>query len=391
MTLDAIDITAIVFQSISAFILIPLILYYTYQFYLLKNEAIMQYRSVCLVYIINFITIFSLAIERTYATLSRVWLVIDVPIWTVFCFIAASWWAATTLFVVKVYNLYYQQQYHRSIADLSWQKDINPNHNDWYIQNKNKYGKISYLITLAFIPYLITVLVESVVPYITGDGLVFFFVHTIFASIPNSISFSIFWKAKSLKDVYSIRDEILYQCILLAIALIPFAISSFHFRFGIGKIKSVNETRIEYLLHIPMVFAVAIALSIIPTAYPVYKYKRMIIQNKLSQNIQLESNTQLQSPNTHSREEHITKYIGMQGLNSILSEYESFKGFMQHLVSEFCSECLLFTVELIQVKHSYQTRNNNVICIPKRNIIQPEYYKELSSVEINSEKLQKKK
>ena len=166
--MDSIDILGVIFQSINFIIFIPLIIYFLHEFSKYRNETLMKYRSNILLYIIHFIVLFCLIVERLYMCLVRIWQIIDIPIWTVYCLLSLTWWSSMYLFSIKVYLLYYKQKYTLSIADVSWRKDINPNEENWYIKNKNKYGNPIYLIKLAIIPYILSVFLESFVPYIAG-------------------------------------------------------------------------------------------------------------------------------------------------------------------------------------------------------------------------------
>eukprot|EP01083_Nonionella_stella_P087148 242315_1 len=57
--------------------------------------------------------------------------------------------------------------------------------------------------------------------------------------------------------------------------------------------------------------------------------------------------------------------LAVNSMNMVWIKYDSFKLFMDHLVSEFCAENALFLVELVQIKHDYQKRNNFRVIVSK--------------------------
>eukprot|EP01084_Bolivina_argentea_P174529 302317_1 len=169
--MDGINIISTFMITFNIAIYCPILIYFLYQYRKYEKQEIVtsiktnviHSRNSFLVYTLNFLAIFANCSERIYMASSEIWNIIDVPFWTVALFLAIPWWALMDLFAIKVYHLYYTQQYNQSIADKSWKKDINPNENDWYIIHKHTYGNPIYLIKITLIPYLLSIIVDAII------------------------------------------------------------------------------------------------------------------------------------------------------------------------------------------------------------------------------------
>eukprot|EP01084_Bolivina_argentea_P000840 1541_1 len=183
------------------------------------------------------------------------------------------WWALFGLFAIKVYHLYYKQQFNIAFSNVSWKTDIDPQIVDWYIKNANRYGSISWLIKLATIPYILFCTSSGLFPYFFGQGLALDFFHLIIISIPVCIAFIILYKARKLNDVYRIRNETFYEATIIFVALVIYTII-----FCVGHVQSFtndhnDSIRLEWTLYSFLCDWAAIAMTIIPTSYPVYLIK----------------------------------------------------------------------------------------------------------------------
>eukprot|EP01084_Bolivina_argentea_P251584 421995_1 len=353
--MDAISITAIILTSIRLLVMVPIMIYGLYLFNKYSNHDLLKYRSPLLMNLVGIVTIITQVIERTLMLCITTWQVIpgldiEDDVWVVYFIFSIFFWLLFGTFAIKVYNLYYEQQYNISIADMAWKKDINPQNVDWHVTNKNTWGNTIWLLKICSIPYIVSCATDALFPLFFGAGLAFDFFHMVMISIPVCVAFIVLYKARSLKDLYRIRDEIFYQSVLVLIGLVGYTVLFLvcHLDYFIDK-YGVNLQRFEWTMYSFLTDICAVSFAIVPTLYPIYLIKHRELDG-LSSSIRLENDI----------------HMGINSMNQIISEYESFKMFMDHLVSAFSAECLLFLVELIQIKHDYQKRNNWIVKIPKR-------------------------
>ena len=215
--MDGLDIAGIAWIIFNYLILCPTMMYSAYLFCKVDpDESLKKYRNKKLVCCLNIMMLFTLLLERPYANAVIIWKIIKIN-WIYYFVFSVSWWSAFFLLFVKVFHLYYNQKYNIAIADLAWKMELNPNdaNNNWFIINKNKYGDPIYMIKLVSIPFIISVLLNTVLSYIVGEGLILDFAQLIIASIPIIASFIIFYKSKDISDIYKIRNEIFIQCIII--------------------------------------------------------------------------------------------------------------------------------------------------------------------------------
>eukprot|EP01083_Nonionella_stella_P059492 155639_1 len=372
--MDEIDYVALVVTIFNIFIYCPILIYYAYRYrYYEKKEMrnnarnVIHQRDSCLVYTINILAIFTNCTERIFMVSSEVWRVIDVPFWSVCFFQAVTWWALMDLFAIKIHLLYYRQQLNQSIADQVWKKHINPGIDDWYILNKHKYGNALYLIKIAFIPYLISVLMDTCLfAVLLGGGLLQHVSHLILASIPISIALFVFKKVRKLNDRYKIRNEIWYQFVMLlstlCVWMVIFLVCHVICEDFLDLYNHQYIHRIEYMLYLFITEAVTFALALFSTAYPLYVYMHHKELRAREPRYKLCRSTSSGFTATES------PYQSTQQLVEMISDYKWFKLFIHHLVLEFCTENLLFVVELYQIKLAFQIKEEGVIHVPETDI-----------------------
>eukprot|EP01083_Nonionella_stella_P014121 39726_1 len=338
--MDGLAIAAIAWMIFNYIILCPLMIYFLYMFHRIdidsnvaahisgNHHQINKYRSKPITYILNLIMFIILLIERPLANAIGVWCIFNLN-WLYYFTFSITWWSAFCLFSIKVFYLYYNQQYALSLADIGWQKAINPveNNANWYINNRAKYGNPRYYLKILSIPFIIAVLINTTIAFIFGENLPLDVTQYLIGSIPILFSFIIFFKSRKLDDIYKIRNETLYQCIILAIALLLYVFLFLMF----GLSPQPNGKRLEWVLRNLIANLFAIGLALIPTAYPVLTHKH------LQQVIRQKSET-VQS---------------ITSIKEIIRDYKSFDVFIQHLILELCPETLLFLVEVIQVKYMF--------------------------------------
>ena len=83
------------------------------------------------------------------------------PDWLTSAISAAVVWGIELLLCIKSHLLFFQQKYHDSILNETWNKDINSSWSDWFIRNKNKCGSFKYVVKFLIIPYIILIIVAA--------------------------------------------------------------------------------------------------------------------------------------------------------------------------------------------------------------------------------------
>eukprot|EP01084_Bolivina_argentea_P006534 12396_1 len=353
--MDFIDITALALVIFRFVVEVPLIVYGLYLFNYHKHKQIILHRNRSLIHIITILAIFSQTVERTFLTSAFVWQIIEVDEALVLLVLSIFWWALFGLFGVKCYNLYYQQQYNISIADEVWKRDLNPETVDWYIKNKHTYGSAIWVAKLCLIPYAASCVIETLFPRLFklyGQPLDVF--HSILVFTPVTVAFIVVYKARKLSDAWRMRDETLSQSFLVLLVLVVYT-----FTFVFGYVPSLQQkygvdfNRFKWTLYTFYSDLIAILFAIYPTFYPVYFIRKYHVRN----------NQSLMNGYLHDTDLNMSVCC----MNVVMAKYHSFQLFMQHLVSEFTAENALFLVELIQIKHDHQKRNDYKIRIPKAN------------------------
>eukprot|EP01084_Bolivina_argentea_P261403 441709_1 len=357
--MDLIDIGGIVAVCINYFIYIPLIIYLYLQYRKHSNEPIMRYRQPLVLNLMYFFLLVTFLIERWWPLLTNVWCIISAPKWMYSLFSSLTFFCYH-LFAIKCYHLHYQQQYHLESADMSWKMDLNPEQKNWFIEHKNTLGNAKKLIQIALIPYTISIIIETINSSISQSSLTFNILYIIILFIPLCFAYYSFWKTRNIDDIYGIHTEIRYQVIAETIANITMILWIIISR-TIPLIYNYSQfERLQYLLYVILFTPLYLTpLIIFNTAYP------LLLHKKTSQNKQPTGDKSL------SRRS-VTNSIS--NMTSIIKDYKAFTAFMRYLVTEFSTENLLFLVELVMVKHKYQTQNNNVIKIPKHKTLLKGYH-----------------
>ena len=134
-----------------------------------------------------------------------------------------------------------------------------------------------------------------------------------------------FYKTSLLDDIYGIRNELLYQCIGLSVALFLYILTVSVFAIINPSQLDSNSGRIEWLCHYIISILVSISIGLISTYYPIQFIKKQEGITIL-RNVSPESNSE-QEWNKNSEYLRHTK-----AMEFIISDYNSFKQFMQYLV-----------------------------------------------------------
>eukprot|EP01083_Nonionella_stella_P287273 977771_1 len=367
--MDYIDIImGLIVVLTGVLVLSPILLYALYRFHQIRRVSIMKFRNLTLIYVINILVLFTLIIERTYVCSVSIWNMTNVARWTPKVFDALCVWLIYFLFAIKTWLLYFERKHHISLINLSWKKLINQYTKSWHISARHKYGNYKYLLKIGTIPYLTYIIIEFICTfylestnYSTLIRVISTFINWILTAFPLLFCCVIYYKfrAKQLHDVHHISNEIIYECILIAICLIANTlVITFCTRYKYTQ-SGANSDRIEALLTLISNNIFLFGIALLNTSYPLFLHRRQLQQSKLSHHIK--HNPSHGSPNMRN--------IGsLNQFVKMLANIDGFKHFILHLLHEYSTENLVFLVELIQIKYAFQQRNNHVLLVPKQPI-----------------------
>lgn len=160
--MDVVDICALVSNAINVCIIFPALLYVLMTFYKHSEQQLMRYRNRHLVYIINVHVIMMIFIHFAWMSTVGVWQILPIPSWTVSIPIAIGVNSLYMLLALKIYLLYYEQQYNLSIIHKTYHQE----YNKWFILQRNRWGNLWYIFAVSFIPYIaITTVLCSIMHY----------------------------------------------------------------------------------------------------------------------------------------------------------------------------------------------------------------------------------
>eukprot|EP01083_Nonionella_stella_P266861 902171_1 len=330
---------------------IPIITYYTYRFYQRKSNPIMKHRDVLFVVSLNCLIIFGFVTQRTLSILYNLG-AIPFPLFLQGLFSGITVWGTIDLVCIKSYLLYFQHQYHLSIQNASWKKFIDSSwtDHDWYLRNKTKWGQFSYVIRWLSIPFVLTMVFEALGATVLGwIGMFIFHVIAVFVPIILLVIFS--YRLRTFYDIYGIRKEIISQ-------LFAFAMCGVIYFIAASVLQSIfpnDEEQRAHLLRVFGSFVIIISFSFVGFSsvyYPLYLVR--------------------QRHQTAQQEKSVKRIYFLAAIRdpTMLSLL------MQHSVTEFNTENLLFIIETVQIKHAYATAKNNVIQTSNRLAFAPNELKE---------------
>eukprot|EP01083_Nonionella_stella_P024175 66834_1 len=356
--MDAIDILGLVSILINYGMLFPLLIYYLHKYHTTNRyhtasldgrNPIFRARDKTLIYMINILLLIILLIDRPLQILHRVWIVLNPStLWILQIFAMSTISQLFFLLTVKVYHLYFEHQCNLYIADISWRKDLNPNDVNWYISHQSTLGNSMYLYKLCLIITLLFVALETIWQ-VLSFGETFLFVVVRATIIGSCLLFGTvsYFKVGSFEDVYCIKKEVFYQLLFMFSGLIGYIAVNIIF----DNCFPGNPRQKWLFILFPVTYLLLVPMGMWCILYPLYICKRT-------------------GDSSHEHTETtILKSEGIDDLTTALSDYKWFKSFMKYLVSEFCTENLLFVVELFQIKREFQKRHRGKIYVPKTHTL----------------------
>ena len=196
-SLDAIDICAIVSTTLNVFILFPYLIYALNQFNKNSNKQLMRYRNKKLIYIINGHVIFMIFIWSPWILCVRIWRISPTwPIWTEWFPIAIGSNLSFILLFLKIYLLYFEQQFNVSIVRQTLEEYQKYN---FWIHQRNKLGNLWFLLLAVFTPYIIFSTLIYCLLYLQNLDILFDAFQAIMAFIELSLCIFIYHKVCTIQ------------------------------------------------------------------------------------------------------------------------------------------------------------------------------------------------
>ena len=121
----------------------------------------MRYRAVNLVYIINAHVIIMIFMYFGWMSSVRIWEILPIPMWTIYIPLSFGVNCTFMLLALKIYFLYYKQQYNLSILHKTYHREYSA----WFIAHRNTWGNLWYILAVLFVPYILLTTVMYCVMY----------------------------------------------------------------------------------------------------------------------------------------------------------------------------------------------------------------------------------
>eukprot|EP01083_Nonionella_stella_P232807 820869_1 len=230
-----------------------------------------------------------------------------------------------TLFVLyglKVFILYFDCGYAKALSSKKWKILLNPKlfEDDWFVQNKHKYGESKYIVKVTSILLLLMYVIETTVHFCMENPHDFWYIATVVVIVITLFIDRQMWKSfPSSHDTYQIRNEFLFVLqqsgVALAIHLIPRIITVIIDESALGLSFAHMSAIIVYI-------AVIFSIIIVPTYYN----NRTTALDEMSEYRTICANW------------HV-----------LITSTDGFELFMDFLQTHFATQHLLFAVEYMQL------------------------------------------
>eukprot|EP01084_Bolivina_argentea_P260031 439001_1 len=261
------------------------------------------------------------------------------------------------LFYIMVYRywlLYYKTQFASAQSDGQWKMIINPveANCNWWIVNKKKWGSGHYLKKYIITIWLFIVLIEGTLwlfAYLFNSyplTYISLFIDFLIILFPLILTIYIRHNLPLLIDKLRIKQELRYIFLIILLAFIIIAILS-SIIGGLSYILLLNLS-IQYSVYnaISNISTFGTFLCIyFQTQWVINKFRkdlhsyssRHVLKTSLTQQILLTKKEKNENKDKIS-------------ISDVLTHKEAFLVFMNHLIEEHSSECLMAFIEMIQYK-----------------------------------------
>ena len=261
---------------------------------------------------------------------------------------------------LRVWLLYYDLKLNIDLNNLEWLQEISDYPKPFYIKFKHKFGSLKWWFKWCMIILFINALLSNVL-YYYGMDMVYLIIFSMQSLSVFVCCFGVWFKMLHIRDGFNIKEEIKQIALVFAGLLILFVIFAIVsvFNWNANNLMIIDISRIVtgkfcgyisvyikvyyiILVHICLLLVdriLFLGLLYVQTLKPIkdcyYMLRLVRPKNSLKPIIKRSvSETELQISDTDSIPRKWFKYIATSKSN--------FDKFMNHLVSEFCVEVMLY-------------------------------------------------
>lgn len=387
------SIFGIMIICINELILLPVMIYCGYKFYkksqsriIDDNEVFFSRRHPSTIYALIIFCILFVSIERPLNILIWQLNIIQLPYeygededpFQFFSF-ALFAYAVYYTYIQRFWMVFYTYKYYVAHAKLVWKLQLNPEYDEndnFFFANIEGLGSFSYTSPCFVILWMFTVILLPISTAVENG--IPFDIATFFLLLPPFLILAyIAYRISPITDQYYIRDELVYSCFIMGIALIlhllvflcvslPFDnTQSLQVLLG-SFIKSIEYTLLCYIITIWVLKKNDKYHVIRPSSVRSNNGGREDSNasftgqsnNKLSF-FPTPSNTNTSTPHSAVDLMNDEKGIRKRKLHNLLKTKHGFNLFMMHLTVELSVENLLFICEYVQYKKQISKKKLN--------------------------------
>ena len=283
-------------------------------------------------------------------------------------------------YIQRFWMVFYTYKYYVAHAKLVWKLQLNPEYDEndnFFFANVEGLGSFSYTSPCLVILWMFTVILLPISTTVSNG--IPFDIATFFLLLPPFLILAyIAYRISPVTDQYYIRDELIYSCIIMGIALslhlliylcvgLPFDHDTQSLQVLLGSfIKSIEYTLLTYVITIWVLKKNDKYHVVRPSSVRSHGTGREDStasftgqsSNKLSF-FPTHSNTNTTTPTSAVDLMNEEKGIRKRKLHNLLKTKHGFNLFMMHLTVELSVENLLFICEYVQYKKKISKKHLN--------------------------------
>eukprot|EP01084_Bolivina_argentea_P071779 130415_1 len=364
-------------------LILPYDAYWLYQFWQHRDKLIIHKRKPAIfivkeialwTWILFFFTMYAIIIENNGINGK----IVDILLSIIIIVLSPLIWINSLLHLARYWLIFYMINYNAIIIKNEWQSVIDPSTQtqNFYINHKTKIGSgtyiAKYLALYGFVcwftcifPYILsicdaadiiisffTVIAWSFFSILGAFLLMFLYIFMLF-KIPR-INDDIGIRAELKFSLYAILTIMILTCILITIL------------WYFSESWNENDKNILFYIWFTIIRIVFLVASLKHTKWPLTKFKEIVIGRHSDARMlelahqstyrRIDKQSELELLNIESEEDYVLR----QEMRDTLQNSELFDLFMLHLLNEYCAECLLSIIEMIQFKKKIINDNKDV-------------------------------
>ena len=281
---------------------------------------------------------------------------------------ALFFWAAILVAFCRYILIFYMMNYNVAVINNKWQCVLDPNigQQNWYLRNVKKWGNFKWFIKWLILYFIIAYSGAKMTYLYPNDMTIFIISQGIFALfttiIPLTISIYILCNLPSFNDVIGMRKELKFCIWVLLIMMVSYLIFSlFYFE---AKGYTEDQLHIAWYIYLCMLKIQFFTFTLRHTRQPLIIFASILNDRYSAGSISMKAlahkstydhlDRQYSEKSDKDNKENAAFNKEATALRREIKDFirdpEMFDAFMQHLLNEYCGECLLSIVEFTQYK-----------------------------------------